>query len=68
MTRIDPDERADTIAAAKANYISGEFGRTRLEAVLVMCGLTATEIQDFIIEHRDAAFAAFTERNKRPVK
>jgi hypothetical protein len=62
---IDPDERAEYEKMAKANYISGEFGITRITAILVMCGYTASQISDFIAEHRDEAFAAMVERNKR---
>jgi hypothetical protein len=65
---VDPSDRDDLIAAAKHNYIAGEFGINRLRACLVLCGLNATEIDDFISEHREAAFAAFQERNRRPVK
>lgn len=61
---IDPDERADTIKAAKANYIAGEFDIIRLKAILVMCGLNAKEIEDFIAENREAAYTAMVERNK----
>jgi hypothetical protein len=65
---IDPNEKADYLAAAISNYIGGEFGPTRITAILVMCGFTASQISDFIVEHRDAAFAAMVERNRKPVK
>lgn len=65
---IDPDEKAEYLEMAKANFIAGEFGINRLSAILVMCGFTATDISDFISEHREAAFTAFQERNKGPVK
>lgn len=61
---IDPDERAEYVAMAKANYISGEFGINRISAILVMCGYTATQISDFMAEHRDEAFAAMQARNR----
>lgn len=61
---VDHDERAATIDAAKFNYIAGEFGRVRCEAVLVMCGLNATDLAEFFEEHKEAAFAAFQERNR----
>lgn len=59
---IPPDERSDFLAAVKANYIAGDIGITRCEAQLVMAGMNATEIRDFIIEHREAALKAFQER------
>ncbi|MDE2020104.1 MAG: hypothetical protein KGJ13_07200 [Patescibacteria group bacterium] len=62
---VDPDERTATLAAARANYINGEFGPVRLQAILVMCGLNATEIKDFMDEHREAAYKAMLERNAK---
>lgn len=61
---VDPDERADTVKAAIANYIAGEFGMIRLSAILVMCGLNAKEIEEVIAENRDVAYKAFVDRNK----
>lgn len=61
---VDFDERAETIRAASLNYISGEWSRTRCEPVLRACGMNATEVDDFFSEHREAASAAFAERNK----
>jgi hypothetical protein len=62
---LDPDEKSEYIAMAKANYISGEFDRTRCAAILVMAGYNATEIEDFFTENRDAAFAAMVDRGKK---
>lgn len=62
---IDPDERQDTINAAAANYISGEWTRIRCEPVLRACGLNATQIEEFFSEHSEAAFAAMKSRASR---
>jgi hypothetical protein len=62
---IDPDERREYEAIAKANYISGEFGINRITAILTMCGYTASQISDFIAENRAAAIASMSERAAR---
>lgn len=49
--RLDPDERADTIAATIENYKIGAYGPVRAKSLLVACGLNATEIEEFLGPH-----------------
>lgn len=51
---IDPDERADTIAATIENYRIGAYGPVRAKSLLVACGLNATEIEEVLGPHRHA--------------
>lgn len=48
---VDPSDRADTIEATIDRYKIGEFGVVRARAMLVLCGLNATEIEEKLAPH-----------------
>lgn len=58
------NDRQEKIRDAIMRYRSGEFGGTRLRAVLGSCGMNASEIDATIGEHRDAALHSMKERCK----
>lgn len=68
MTRPDPDEIHATIFATVENYKTGEFGDNRARALLAMCGLNATEINDLLAPHRSSAFENFKNYKRGPVR
>jgi len=65
---VDHDERDATMAAAIENFKSGEFGKIRTTAILVMCGLNAKEIEEILAPLASAAFENYKSFGRAPVK
>lgn len=65
---VDPDERAATISATVENYKTGEFGVQRATALLVLCGLNATEIEELLAPHRASALENFRNYKRSPYR
>jgi hypothetical protein len=65
---IDPGDRADMIASTLERYRVGEYGMQRATALLVLCGLNASEIAGRINPIRSEAFENFRNYKRGPFK